>query len=81
MIYQDQHNCKSNKRKLIICLCMGEEQVGIIDRDGGVLLVELQSPLVSRLGIVDVLQVRQGDCKMMKRRSLNINRKLISTTH
>ena len=45
---------------------MGEEQVGIIDRDGGVLLVELQSPLVSRLGIVDVLQVRQGDCKIMK---------------
>ena len=45
---------------------MKEEEVGVVDGDGGVLLVELQSPLVGGLGVVYVLQVCQGDCMKVK---------------
>ena len=41
---------------------MKEEEVSVVDGDGGVLLVELQGALVRRTRVVDVLQVSQGHC-------------------
>ena len=43
---------------------MKEEEVGVVDRDGGVLLVELQRALVRRPRVVEVLQVSQGHCSV-----------------
>ena len=41
---------------------MKEEEVCVVDGDGGVLLVELQGALVRRARVVDVLKVSQGHC-------------------
>ena len=54
-----------------VVLRVKEKQVGVVDRDGGVLLVELQGPLVRRPGVVYVLQMSQGDCKIMKKLDLD----------
>ena len=45
---------------------MKEEEVCVVNSDGGVLLVELQGALVRRARVVDVLQVSQGHCKIRK---------------
>ena len=50
----------------MLCLSMKEEEIGVVDGDGGVLLVELQGALVRRARVVDVLQVSQGHCKIRK---------------